>query len=201
MLVNNSADAADLDAIADELNALADKLALTARSSRYSGTAGLAAGADATNAAVLETHTVIGRSNPIAPPMTIDERGRGSDAEHDERRRVRRLGHVVTARVTYGHQYEGPPGCVHGGMLATAFDIVLAMSAAACGQLLVTGTLTVRYRRPTPLHAELRFEGRLAGVDGRKVRSTATVTNADGDVTAEAEGIFLIVGDDRYRVE
>jgi acyl-coenzyme A thioesterase PaaI-like protein len=182
-----AAESAELDVVADELDALAEKLALTARTSRYTGTAGFSAGDDPAGAAVLETHTVIGASNPIAPPMTVD----GTSGTEG----------LVTARATYGHQYEGPPGCVHGGMLAAAFDFVLAMSAAACGQLLVTGTLTVRYRRPTPLHRELRFEARLADVDGRKVRSTATVMDADGEVTAEAEGIFLIVGDERYRVE
>ena len=105
----------------------------------------------------------------------------------------------VVGRVTYGHQYEGPPGCVHGGMLAAAFDIVLAVSAAKCGRMLVTGTLSVRYRRPTPLATELRFEGELVGIEGRKVRSSATVCGPDGESTAEAEGIFLIVDDDRYR--
>jgi hypothetical protein len=48
----------------------------------------------------------------------------------------------------------------------------------------------VRYRIPTPLHTELRYEGRLVRVDGRKIVTTAVVS-ADGEVTAEAEGLFI----------
>jgi len=180
-LVNNGAAGHDLDRVAGELDRIADQLAPTARASRYAGTAGLSLGGEG-NEAVMESHTVTGPANPIAPFMTID----GSSDR-------------VVGRVTYGHQYEGPPGCVHGGMLAAAFDIVLAVSAAKCGRMLVTGTLSVRYRRPTPLATELRFEGELVGIEGRKVRSSATVCGPDGESTAEAEGIFLIVDDDRYR--
>lgn len=196
VLVNNGAGDDVLGPIAAELDALVERLAPTARRSRYAGTTGLRAAPDAgaDNAAVMETHTVIGRANPIAPPMEIDTTGHSGTAESS-------AGDAVTATVTYGHQYEGPPGCVHGGMLAAAFDLVLAMSAATYGKLLVTGTLSVRYRRPTPLHTPLTFAGRLVGAEGRKVRSAATVTDAEGQVTAEAEGIFLVVEDERYRVE
>jgi uncharacterized protein (TIGR00369 family) len=182
-LVNNTADPDELEAVADELDVLSEKLAATARRSRYAGTTGLSVDGEG-NAAVMETHTVTGPANPIAPFMTIDRDG---DSER------------VTATVTYGHQYEGPPGCVHGGMLAAAFDMVLAMAAATSGRLLVTGTITVRYLRPTPLHTGLRFGGELVGIDGRKVSASASVATPDGTICAKAEGIFLMVDADRYR--
>jgi acyl-coenzyme A thioesterase PaaI-like protein len=192
-LVNTAAGPDELDMVADELAALAEKLAPTARRSRYEGTTGLSVGGEG-NAAVMESHTVTGPANPIAPFMTIDADA-DADADADGDRNRKR----VAATVTYGHQYEGPPGCVHGGMLAAAFDIVLAMGAATCGRLLVTGTITVRYLRPTPLHTELRFDGALVGIEGRKVRSSASVASPDGAICAEAEGTFLMVDDDRYR--
>jgi acyl-coenzyme A thioesterase PaaI-like protein len=180
-LVNTAADDHELRSVAGEIDDIVDRIAKGARRSRYEGTDGLSPGGEG-NAAVMESHTVVGPSNPIAPFMIIDG---GGDR--------------VVATVTYGHQYEGPPGCVHGGMLAAAFDLVLALGAAKCGRMLVTGTLSVRYRRPTPLGIELRFDGGLDGIDGRKVRSSATVSGPDGEITAEAEGIFVVVDDDRYR--
>ena len=54
----------------------------------------------------------------------------------------------------------------------------------------MTGTLTVRYRKPTPLHEELLFEARLVRVEGRKIFTESTVS-AGGVLTAEAEGIFI----------
>lgn len=62
----------------------------------------------------------------------------------------------------------------------------------------MTARLTVHYRRPTPLHTELLFEGELVRVDGRKIFTVGRCL-ADGELTAEAEGLFLSV--DRARFE
>jgi len=58
----------------------------------------------------------------------------------------------------------------------------------------MTGTLTVRYRKPTPLLEEIRMEGRPAGVDGRKVYAEGTMWCGE-TLLAEAEGVFVRVGD------
>ena len=60
--------------------------------------------------------------------------------------------------VRFGSAYEGPPGHVHGGFVAAAFDEVLGYVQSLGGRPGMTGTLTVRYRSPTPLYTELRFE-------------------------------------------
>ncbi len=49
--------------------------------------------------------------------------------------------------------YEGPPTCVHGGVIAELFDELLGISNILAGPGAMTGTLTIRYRRPTPLLA------------------------------------------------
>ena len=96
------------------------------------------------------------------------------------------------ATATYGHAYEGPPGCVHGGMLAAAFDIVLGAAAATAQRPALTGTLTIRYRRPTPLHTEVRYEGEVDRVEERRTHVVAR-SIVDGRVTCEAEGVFVCV--------
>ena len=117
----------------------------------------------------------IGRANPIAPPMhmTIDD-------------------HVVVGRVRFGSAYEGPPGCVHGGHVAAAFDEVLGMAQSLTGRPGMTGTLTVKYRNPTPLHVDLRFEGQVDRVEGRTIFTVGRSFH-DDVVTAEAEAVFITV--------
>lgn len=119
---------------------------------------------------------IIGQSNPLAPPIHCEAR----DGK-------------VYGRAVFGAAYEGPPGCVHGGFVAASFDDVLGMVQAVTGNPGMTGTLTVRYRKPTPLHAEIRFEAELDRVEGRKIFTTGRSYGPDGEVTAEAEAIFISV--------
>ena len=59
---------------------------------------------------------------------------------------------VLDLRVTFGAAYEGPPGHLHSGFIALVFDELLAMATVLTGESGLTGKLSVRYRRPTPLH-------------------------------------------------
>jgi acyl-coenzyme A thioesterase PaaI-like protein len=61
----------------------------------------------------------------------------------------------------------------------------------------MTRELRVRYLRPTPLHVELRFTGRLDRVDGRQLFVSAEV-EAEGVRTAEASGVFIAVGGEKF---
>jgi acyl-coenzyme A thioesterase PaaI-like protein len=116
---------------------------------------------------------LIGIANPLAPPMTI--------AEEDG---------VIVAEVVFGQAYEGPPGCVHGGYVAAAFDELLGATQSLSGAPGMTGTLSIRYESPTPLHQVLRFEGRLVGVERRKIFTEGTCYAGDR-VTATAQGLFI----------
>ena len=79
----------------------------------------------------------------------------------------------------FGAAYEGPPTCVHGGFVAAAFDEVLGLAQSLGGNPGMTGTLTVRYRKPTPLHTDLRFEATLDGQEGRKLFTSGRVYAGD----------------------
>jgi acyl-CoA thioesterase FadM len=61
----------------------------------------------------------------------------------------------------------------------------------------MTGTLSIRYRRPTPLNTDLRFEAWLERSEGRKRFVRGTVA-AGAMVTAEAEGIFIAIDPSRF---
>jgi len=64
------------------------------------------------------------------------------------------------------------------------------------GRAGMTGTLTVRYRRPTPLLAPLDLVARQTGSEGRKIFAWGGIYH-DGQLTAEAEGIFIEVGPEK----
>ena len=173
-LVTTRAPTETLEDAASDLEALAAVLEPTAVASRYDGTNGLsfAPGAEPT---VFERHPFLGASNPLAPPMILEP------AE---------LGTVGV--VTLDSRHEGVPGCVHGGWLSAFFDQVLGIAAAiVAGRPAMTGTLTIRFRHPTSIRTELRFAATAQPSGERTLRATATLTAA-GEVTADAEGTFVI---------
>lgn len=131
-----------------------------------------------------DTSPVVGFANPVAPPARIW-------AVETEDGQVEMRG-----QVRFGYAYEGPPTCVHGGAIAQLFDELLGTTNILTGHGAMTGTLTVRYRRPTPLLADLDLQARLVGVDGRKVHLWGAIAN-DGLLTAEADGIFIEAGQER----
>ena len=128
------------------------------------------------------TSPVIGFANPVAPPV----RGRGG------RRRTARDG-LPSTTSTRGRRRASTAGCI-----ALVFDEMLGAANIAAGQPGMTGTLTIRYRRPTPLRTPLRLEARFVGArrpqdHHRRARST-TATSC----TAEAEGIFIELVPERF---
>lgn len=124
---------------------------------------------------------VIGTSNPIAPPVNLV----AVDGPDGGMREMR-------GTVNFGYPYEGPPTCVHGGVIAEVFDEVLGATNIVAGNPGMTGTLTIKYRKPTPLLTDLRIEARCLGWSGRKIRTWGAMFNGDV-LTAEAEGVFIAV--------
>jgi hypothetical protein len=130
------------------------------------------------------TSPMIGRSNPIAPPVEVWA-AEGEDGQPE-----------IRGRVTFSYPYEGPPTCVHGGVIAELFDELLGSANIIANRAAMTGTLTVRYRKPTPLLAPLDLVARFTGSEGRKVFAWSGIYH-DGELTAEAEGIFIEMGPGR----
>jgi acyl-coenzyme A thioesterase PaaI-like protein len=128
---------------------------------------------------VMPFDPVVGPLSPLAPPLRFTAtEGR------------------VVAEATFEIPYEGPPGCVHGGVIAAAFDQVLNVANLMAGLAGPTATLTVRYRRPTPLGEPVRFEAGTPAEGAGRVR-TLGVLRARGEVTAEAAGEFVPMPLDR----
>jgi acyl-CoA thioesterase FadM len=61
----------------------------------------------------------------------------------------------------------------------------------------MTGTLTIKYRSPTPLHTPLDFAASVDRIEGRKVFTSGSI-HAGERLCAEAEGIFIQVAHERF---
>lgn len=103
----------------------------------------------------------------------------------------------IIATVTYGDAYEGPPGCLHGGLIAAIFDEVLGFAQALSGAPGMTGRLEVMYRSPTPLHQPLKVTGRFDGVNGRKIMTSGEIYAGDR-LCAQAVGTFISVKAEKF---
>jgi acyl-coenzyme A thioesterase PaaI-like protein len=171
----------ELAAAAAELGVLAEQLeSAAARSKRVRNEPGPQGFPGVHPQDYFPTSPMVGYANPIAPPLEVwAVTGEGGDRE-------------VRGRVTFDYQFEGPPTCVHGGVIAELFDEMLGLSNILAGVGAMTGTLTVRYRRPTPLLAPLDLAARHTGQDGRKIYAWGGIYY-QGELTAEAEGVFIHV--------
>ena len=99
-------------------------------------------------------------------------------------------GDKVRGEVRAGLQYQGPPGRIHGGMVAAIFDVLLAQTQAIAKVMGFTGTLKIKYLKATPLNTDLTLEAEVIRLEGRKLFNRGIIM-ANGEVTAEAEGIWI----------
>ncbi|WP_040799285.1 PaaI family thioesterase [Nocardia higoensis] len=118
-------------------------------------------------------NAAVGVRNPIAPPMVVERDDTG----------------LHWAELTLGAAYEGPPGLVHGGVSALLLDQLLGMAAAHGGQPSFTGTLALRYRKPTPL-GKIRVEARVDRVEGAKTFVVGSLS-VGGELAVEADAVFI----------
>jgi acyl-coenzyme A thioesterase PaaI-like protein len=122
---------------------------------------------------------LVGELNVVAPPFVWEMRD-GRMRAHGE----------------FSAAHEGPPGYVHGGWVALAFDEALGIANVASGHPGMTARLTVRYRRPTPLHVDLVLEAWTDRIEGRRIHTMGRLMDGD-TLTAEAEGMFVNIGAER----
>ena len=156
----------------EEIRGEIDKLTARLRSSQLPGPFGISV----TPSGTVRAHgnAVVGLRNAVAPPVHV-ERDTSGKAWGD---------------VRLGAAYEGPPGMVHGGVAALLLDQLCGEAASAGGSPGMTGQLTLRYRRPTPL-GPIHLEAHITRVDGIKTWVEGHIADLDG-VTVECEGLFIL---------
>ena len=100
---------------------------------------------------------------------------------------------TATATVNLTRNHEGPPGYLHGGIIATLMDEAMSKLNRPLNLIAMTRNLAVDYLRPSPIETPLTLTARHLRREGRKLFHTATLTHPDGTTLATAQGLFLVI--------
>ena len=120
---------------------------------------------------------VCGRQNPVGLKLNFYE-------DHSTGQ--------VQAEFTVPDVYQGYPGVVHGGIVATVLDeisgrAVMLNASSEDEEFMATLELRIRYRRPTPTETPLTAVGWVVRRSGVGARVAGEIRLPDGTVTAECE--------------
>ncbi len=98
-----------------------------------------------------------------------------------------------TARAawTAGDDYVGWSDKVHGGIIATLLDEVMAWAPSSYDSWAVTAEMSIRYRSPAMPGEELQATGHVTERRRRIYAVTGEVRGADGRLIAEGRGRYL----------
>lgn len=120
--------------------------------------------------------TLSGLGSPLLPPWTLTSYGKDG----------------VTMEGRFTRYHVGGNMAVHGGVIPLFYDWHFGMIVSAAGRPISrTAYLHVDYRAVTPIDQPLISRGRIDRLDGRKAFITATMTDAEGTVLSEANGLMI----------
>ena len=107
--------------------------------------------------------------------------------QHDNAQRIR-------GTFKLGVEYQGGPGFIHGGIIATVLDEVMGKVNRFRGVHAVTAELNVEYLKPVKVDEDLIVEGHEVEMSGRNLILAGEIRNQSGQVLARGRGRFVIIG-------
>lgn len=130
-----------------------------------------------------ELVSVGGRSHPCSPELRWQE-----------------ASNRITGTVKFSQAFEGPPGHVHGGWVAGVLDHLMGMTHVRTGHPGMTGGLSVRYLKPTPLNQVIEVSAQATELDDKRTEVKAEMRFGE-TTTAKAEAIFVRVDREKFGFE
>jgi acyl-coenzyme A thioesterase PaaI-like protein len=105
---------------------------------------------------------------------------------------------VVEAEYTAPEHFQGYPGVLHGGIVATLLDEISGRahmgSDPAQPRFMFTGKMEVKYRRNVPVGKPLRIVGRAGRTRGRAAEAWSGIyAAATGELLAEGSATLINV--------
>ena len=107
---------------------------------------------------------------------------------------------TATAHLQLDRMHEGPPGHIHGGIIATLFDEAMSKLNRPLNVIAMTRHMEIDYLRPAPLYQPLVLisrhlsrSGQADGTPGRKLFHQAELQHPNGIVLARAKGVFIVI--------
>ena len=119
-----------------------------------------------------------GKKNPIGLQLVFKE-----EDEH--------YSTTFTARP----EHQGYDGIMHGGLVSTVLDEVMARYIYAKGFNAVTARLDVRFRQPTPIGQQLTATAKITGKRGNMYEVVGEITLPDGTITAQGKATIAVLED------
>ncbi len=96
---------------------------------------------------------------------------------------------------TGGPEHQSYDGIMHGGLVSTLLDEVMARYIHAKGFNAVTARLEVRFRHPTPIKQQLTITAKIVSQRGKLYQIKGEIALHDGTVTAEGNATIAVVED------
>ena len=124
---------------------------------------------------ILPYSPVTGSFNPIAPKLNVT-----FDATTQ----------ILSGNVVCSRAYEGPPGMVHGAVIAAIYDQMLAMTSTCIGKGGHTAFLNTQFLKPTFLYQPLSFTSWIDKIEGRKIFIKGQCT-LDGEIISTADALCI----------
>jgi len=97
----------------------------------------------------------------------------------------------VVANPIVPEAFDGHPGFLHGGIIATLLDEAMSKSVRALGKPAMTRKMEIEYLRPVPSGHKIAVAGRVVRSEARKHWTEASITDAEGATLAKATGLFI----------
>jgi uncharacterized protein (TIGR00369 family) len=99
----------------------------------------------------------------------------------------------VTSEFRLARRFEGPPGHVHGGIIATILDEAMGKVNRQNRVVALTRRMSIDYLQPVPLGVKLSAVGWAVKQEGRKHFLAGEIRTPEGDVLARSEGLFIAI--------
>lgn len=99
----------------------------------------------------------------------------------------------VVCEFRVARRFEGPPGHVHGGVIATILDEAMGKVNRRNDVVALTRRMAIDYLHPVPLGVRLRAVGWPVNREGRKHFIAGEIRTLEGKVLARSEGLFIAI--------
>jgi len=106
----------------------------------------------------------------------------------------------IVGRFRLGAEYQGGPGFIHGGIIATVLDEAMGKVCRFSDVRAMTAELAIEYLRPVLVDEEIRVEAFETRRNGRQLFHQGEIRNAAGELLARGRGRFVVVDPAKFRV-
>jgi uncharacterized protein (TIGR00369 family) len=97
-------------------------------------------------------------------------------------------------RFVLGSRYGGGAGFAHGGIIAVLLDEAMGKISKLTEERAVTAELSVEYKKPVAVNAEILVEGWQESETGRNRFRIGEIRDAAGNLLARGRGRFVVIG-------